>query len=74
MTGSRLRETRLPGRIIVQPVQLSLLPEQVPAPPAVLIAQLPETHVAAALALLAVLIARTAARDAATAAAGGERR
>jgi hypothetical protein len=68
--GSRLHETHLPGRIIVQPVQLSLLPEQVPAPPAVLTAQLPETPLATALVLLAALITRAAARDAAMAAAG----
>jgi hypothetical protein len=55
----------------VQPVQLSLLPEQVPAPPAVLTAQLPETPLAAALVLLAGLITRAAARDAAGA-TGGE--
>jgi len=44
--------------MIVQPVQLSLLPEETPAPPVILIAQLPETHLAAALALLAGLIAK----------------
>jgi hypothetical protein len=43
----------------VQPVQLSLLPEQVPAPLPDLIAQLPQDHVAAAITLLAGLIART---------------
>ena len=41
MTGSRLHETHLPRRTIVQPVQLSLLPDQVPAPPPELIGQLP---------------------------------
>jgi hypothetical protein len=55
--------------MIVQPVQLSLLPDEVPAPPAILIAQLPETHMAAALALLAGLIARAAAGGAARATA-----
>jgi hypothetical protein len=45
----------------VQPVQLSLLPEEHPAPPAMLIARLPDTHVAAAIVLLAGLIARAAA-------------
>ena len=30
MTGSRLHETHLPRRTIEQPVQLSLLPDQVP--------------------------------------------
>jgi hypothetical protein len=43
----------------VQPVQLSLMPEQVPAPAATLIAQLPEPQVAAAVALLAHLIVKT---------------
>ncbi len=61
MTGSRLHENRLPGRMIVQPVQLSLLPEQVPAPLPELISQLPDSHVAAAVALLAGLIARAQA-------------
>jgi len=67
--------THLPGRMIVQPVQLSLLPEEVPAPPVTLIAQLPQTHLATALVLLAGLIARAAARETAMAAAevsGGE--
>jgi hypothetical protein len=48
----------------VQPVQLSLLPDQVPAPPVMLIAQLPDVDVAAAVTLLAGLIARAAAPDA----------
>jgi len=47
----------------VQPVQLSLIPEQFPAPPAVLIAELPVQQVAAAVALLAHLIAKTADPD-----------
>ena len=73
MTGKRLHENRLPGRMIVQPVQLSLLPEQVPAPLPELISQLPDSHVAAAVALLAGLIARTqAAGMAGTAGAGDE--
>jgi hypothetical protein len=42
----------------VQPVQLSLLPDQVPAPLPALIGQLPEDDVAAAVTLLAALIAR----------------
>lgn len=45
----------------MQPVQLSLLPDQVPAPPVILLAQLPGADVAAALMLLAGLIARAAA-------------
>lgn len=44
----------------MQPTQLSLLPEQVPAPPAQLLAQLPETQVAAAVELLARLLAAAA--------------
>ena len=43
----------------MQPVQLSLMPDQLPAPPAVLIAELPAEQVAAAVALLAHLIAKT---------------
>jgi len=42
----------------VQPVQLSLLPEQVPAPLPDLIGQLPEEKVTGAVTLLAGLIAR----------------
>jgi hypothetical protein len=45
----------------VQPVQLSLLPDQVPAPLPDLISQLPQNNVTAAVALLAGLIARTQA-------------
>ena len=57
----------------MQPVQLSLLPEQVPAPLPDLIGQLREEDVAAAVALLAGLIARTqAAGMAGTAGAGDE--
>jgi hypothetical protein len=51
----------------VQPVQLSLLPEEVPAPLPELIGQLPEEKVTEAVTLLAGLIARmqaTAAREA----------
>lgn len=51
----------------MQPVQLSLLPDQVPAPPPALIGQLPRNDVAAAVALLAALIARTQAAIAAEA-------
>jgi hypothetical protein len=42
----------------VQPVQLSLLPEEIPAPPPDLIGQLPAVQVEAAVLLLAGLIAR----------------
>jgi hypothetical protein len=45
----------------VQPVQLSLLPDQVPAPPHALTGHLPAAQVEAALALLALLIARAQA-------------
>jgi hypothetical protein len=41
-------------------VQLSLLPDQVPAPPQDLLAQLPPPQVSAAITLLAHLIAKTA--------------
>jgi len=44
----------------VQPVQLSLLPDQVPAPPPALIGHLPAVQVEAALALLSRLIAKAA--------------
>lgn len=46
----------------MQPAQLSLMPDQVPAPPPQLLAQLPAPQVAAAVAMLAGLIARSAAR------------
>jgi hypothetical protein len=42
----------------MQPAQLSLLPDQIPAPPPQLLAQLPAAQVAAAVAILASLIAR----------------
>ncbi len=42
----------------MQPVQLSLLPDQVPAPPPAVIARLPETDVGQAVQVLAALIAR----------------
>jgi hypothetical protein len=45
----------------VQPAQLSLLPDQVPAPPPTLLAQLPEAQVAVAVTLLAHLIVKAAA-------------
>jgi hypothetical protein len=41
----------------MQPAQLSLLSEQFPPPPQVLLAQLPESDVAEAIRLLAHLIA-----------------
>ena len=71
MTGTRLHETHLPRRMIVQPVQLSLLPDQIPAPPPDLIGQLPGPQVDAAVTLLAGLIARAQAGGG-TAEAGDE--
>ena len=53
----------------MQPVQLSLLPDQVPAPPPALAGHLPAVQVEAALVLLARLIVK-----AAEAAAGAEDR
>ena len=49
----------------MQPVQLSLLPEQVPAPLPELIGQFPGPQVEAAVTLLAGLIARVQAGGAA---------
>jgi hypothetical protein len=57
--------------MIVQPVQLSLLPDQVPAPLPDLIGQFPGPLVEAAVALLAALIARAQAASV-TAEAGDE--
>ena len=65
MTGSRLHENHLPRRMIVQPVQLSLLPDQVPAPLPELTGQLPGPQAEAAITLLAGLIARAQAAAAA---------
>ena len=49
----------------MQPVQLSLLPEEVPAPLPELIGQLPEDNITEAVTQLAALIARMqAAREA----------
>ncbi|WP_405525499.1 hypothetical protein OG426_22900 [Streptomyces canus] len=45
----------------MQPVQLSLLPEQVPPPPNQLIGQLPQPELAEAVAQLAHLIAKMTA-------------
>jgi hypothetical protein len=56
----------------VQPVQLSLLPDQVPAPPPAIIGQLPAPQVGTAVALLAGLIAKAAGATAAEAEAGDE--
>ncbi len=45
----------------MQPVQLSLLPGEYPAPPPMVLPQLPGRQVTAAVTLLAALIARAAA-------------
>jgi hypothetical protein len=50
----------------VQPTQLSLMPQQVPAPPAALVAGLPEAQVRTAVMLLARLIAQCADPSTAT--------
>ena len=44
----------------MQPAQLSLLPEEYPAPPPMISAQLPPERLAEAISLLASLIARAA--------------
>ena len=56
----------------MQPVQLSLLPDQVPAPPPDLIGQFPGPRLAAAITLLAGLIAKAAGTVAAGTGAGDE--
>jgi len=53
----------------VQPTQLSLLPDQLPPPPAAVIDHLPDLQVEAAMLLLARLIAKAAET---TSAAGEE--
>lgn len=45
----------------MQPVQLSLMPEEFPAPPVMIFPQLPEPQITAAVALLADLIVKAAA-------------
>jgi hypothetical protein len=47
----------------MQPAQLSLLPQQFPAPPQIVLAQLPEPDVADVIRLLAYLIAKAATED-----------
>jgi hypothetical protein len=44
----------------MQPAQLSLLPQQCPAPPQILLAHLPEPETAEVIRLLAGLIAKAA--------------
>lgn len=45
----------------MQPVQLTLLPAGYPAPPQIVLGQLPEAEVAEAVRMLALLIAKAAA-------------
>lgn len=47
----------------MQPAQLSLLPQQCPAPPPIVAVQLPEPEIAEAIRLLADVIARAATGD-----------
>jgi hypothetical protein len=47
----------------MQPAQLSLLPTQLPTPPEVVLAELPEAGVREAIVLLARLIAKAAAGE-----------
>lgn len=54
----------------MQPVQLSLMPDQLPAPPLALMGQLPVPQQEAAMLLLARLIAAAAAATAAAAETG----
>ena len=67
IAGSRLHGSHRARRTTVPPVQLSLLPDQVPAPPPALTGHLPAVQIEAALVLLARLIVKAAA-----AAAGAE--
>jgi hypothetical protein len=56
----------------VQPVQLSLADEQIPAPPPAVIEHLPEADLAVAVALLAGVIAKASGRPAAAEGDGDE--
>jgi hypothetical protein len=56
----------------VQPTQLSLLADQLPAPPQALIDQLPDPQVQAAMLLLARLIAKAAKTTSAAAEEAGD--
>jgi hypothetical protein len=56
----------------MQPAQLSLLPDQLPAPPEALLDQLPVPQVEAAMTLLAHLIAKTAQPTTPAVTAGSE--
>src|ERR1700745_3324076 len=63
IAGSRLHGSHRARRTTVQPVQLSLLPDQVPAPPPALTGHLPAVQVEAALVLLARLIVKAAGAE-----------
>jgi hypothetical protein len=56
----------------MQPAQLSLLPDQCPAPPPIAPAQLPAGQVSEAITLLARLIAKAAAGNAPDQAGGSD--
>lgn len=56
----RLHGSHRARRTVVQPVQLSLIPDPHPAPPATLVGHLPEEAVAVAITLLANVIAKAA--------------
>ena len=60
MNRDRLQGSHRARRTAMQPVQLSLLPDQVPAPPPTVIARLPEADVGEAVRVLAALIASMA--------------
>jgi hypothetical protein len=56
----------------MQPAQLSLLPDQLPAPPRLVSAQLPGDQITQAIRLLARLIAKAAAGSAADRSGGSD--
>ena len=56
----------------MQPVQLSLMPDQLPAPPPAIASHLPGGQVRAAVVLLARLIARAASLPAGTGQGDGD--
>lgn len=56
----------------MQPTQLSLMPDQLPAPPPAIAGHLPDGQVRAAAALLARLIARAASLPAGTGQGDGD--
>ena len=56
----------------MQPTQLSLMPDQLPAPPEALVEQLPAVQLEVAVGLLARLIAKAAQTTSAAAGAVGD--